>query len=374
MNPELEKYKKELPTKILEDVERSLPEKISKDQIKIIMKKCVNDFKNMKVARGENVGILSAQSLGEPGTQMILRTFHFSGAAESLSVSLGLPRLIEILDGGKNLKTPMMEIYLKDSDKNKIKNYALQIKETRFFEVVDEIVIDMNESKVHVTLKAAKVADLELTTDDIIKKLSTSFKACKFDVTGEGKIIVSVPEKYTLNDLYKLKESLKDAYIKGIKGITQVIPKKENNEYIILTAGQNLKEVLKLDFVDFTRTRTNDIFEMEKIFGIECARAMIIEEILKVLESQGLDIDIRHIMVIADTMTASGNIKGITRYGVVGDKNSVLARASFETPIKHLLNASLVGEEDGLTSIIENVMINQPIPVGTGMVDLKYKD
>ena len=374
MNPELLKYANKLPMKILEDIEVALPSQISKDQIKKIVEKCVKDYESMQVDAGESVGILSAQSLGEPGTQMILRTFHFSGAAESLSVSLGLPRLIEILDGGKNLKTPMMEIYLKDSESSKIKEYALSIKESRFFEVADEIIIDMNESKINISLNPVKLSDLKLTTDLVQKKLAATFKSCNFAATDAYKIVITAPEQATLNDLYKLKEAVKDCYIKGIRGITQVIPKKEGSEYVLLTAGQNLKEVLKLDFVDPTRTRTNDIFEMEKWFGIECARAIIIEEILKVLESQGLDIDIRHIMLIADTMTANGSIKGITRHGVVGEKNSVLARASFETPIKHMLNAAMVGEEDPLTSIIENVMINQPIPTGTGMISLRYKD
>ncbi|MFA6089068.1 MAG: DNA-directed RNA polymerase subunit A'' [Candidatus Woesearchaeota archaeon] len=293
---------------------------------------------------------------------------------ESLSVSLGLPRLIEILDGGKNLKTPMMEIFLKESDSSKIKGYALEIKETRFYEITNEIVIDMNESKIHISLNPVKLKDLKMTIEDVLKKLTLSFKSCKFTASGDEKIIISSPDNFTLNELYKLKEAVKECYIKGIKGITQVIPKKEDSEYVILTAGQNLKEVLKLEFVDQIRTRTNDIFEMEKRFGIECARAMIIEEILKVLESQGLDIDIRHIMLVSDTMTANGRIKGITRHGVVGEKASVLARASFETPIKHILNASMISEEDPLHSIIENVMINQAIPSGTGMVDLAYKD
>lgn len=374
MNPQLLKYQKKLPMKILEDIEVSLPPQTSKEHIKKIVEKCIKDYESMQVDAGESVGILSAQSLGEPGTQMILRTFHFSGAAESLSVSLGLPRLIEILDGGKNLKTPMMEIYLRNAESSRIKEYALSIKESRFFEVADEIIINMNESKINISLDPARLSDLKLTTEQVLNKLSATFKSCRFESSEENSIIIVAPEQATLNDLYKLKESVKECYIKGVKGITQVIPKKEGGEYVLLTAGQNLKEILKFDFVDTTRTRTNDIFEMEKWFGIECARAIIIEEILKVLDSQGLNIDIRHIMLIADTMTANGSIKGITRHGVVGEKNSVLARASFETPIKHVLNAAMVGEEDLLSSIIENVMINQPIPTGTGMISLRYKD
>ena len=72
-------------------------------------------------------------------------------------------------------------------------------------------------------------------------------------------------------------------------------------------------------------------------------------------------------------ITFSGNIKGITRYGVVKEKSSILARASFETPINHLFEAGIVGDLDELNSVIENVMLNQPVPVGTGLPDLVTK-
>jgi len=66
-------------------------------------------------------------------------------------------------------------------------------------------------------------------------------------------------------------------------------------------------------------------------------------------------------------------IKGITRYGVVKEKSSILARASFETPIRHIFEAGITGENDELASVIENVMINQAVPVGTGLPDLITK-
>ena len=125
--------------------------------------------------------------------------------------------------------------------------------------------------------------------------------------------------------------------------------------------------------VDITKTTTNDVYEIAGIFGIEAARQAIINEVFKVIESQGLNVDIRHIMLVADTMCVDGGIKGITRYGVVSEKASVLARASFETPIKHIINAALVGEEDKLSSVVENVMLNQPVPTGTGLPGLQTK-
>ena len=151
------------------------------------------------------------------------------------------------------------------------------------------------------------------------------------------------------------------------------MPIKRKDEYLIITAGSNLKKILELDFVDKNRTTTNDIDEISKTLGIEAARQAIIDELLKVIEAQGLNVDVRHIMLVADTMCVSGVIKGITRYGVVSEKSSVLARASFETPIKHIINAALVGEVDYLTSVVENVMLNQPVPVGTGLPGLVTK-
>ena len=115
------------------------------------------------------------------------------------------------------------------------------------------------------------------------------------------------------------------------------------------------------------------MFETADVFGIEAARQTIIDEAVKVIENQGLDIDIRHVMFIADVMTTTGKIKGITRSGITSEKESVLARASFETPLVHLKNASLIGEVDELNSVVENVMLNQAVPLGTGLPGLLAK-
>ena len=189
-------------------------------------------------------------------------------------------------------------------------------------------------------------------------------------------ILKSKGKDENLNDVYRAKEKIKDVHLKGIKGIYQVLPVRRDEEYIIITAGSNLKDVLQHEDIDAYRTTTNNILEIEDVLGIEAARQAIINEVFKVIESQGLNVDVRHIMLVADTMCISGSVKGITRYGVVSEKASVLARASFETPIKHIINAALIGEVDELNSVVENVMLNQPVPIGTGLPDLvtKVKD
>ena len=367
MKKELKPFEGKLPTKFLEEIEQLAPANLSKAAEKVL-----EEYENAKIEPGESVGLIAAESIGEPGTQMTLNTFHFAGVAE-MNVTMGLPRIIEILDGRKNLKTPQMEIFLKPPyNKGKdIRKIALEIKETVLGELISEITINIIDSKVDIRVAQQRMKDLGMTMQKIestIKKLKGITTKVKDDILT---VKLKGKDERNLNELYKLKEKVKGVYIKGVKGVRQVLPVKRHEEFIIITAGTNLKKILELDFVDKTRTSSNDIHEIKNVLGVEAARQAIIDEVYKVIEMQGLDVDIRHIMLVADTMCNGGQIKGITRYGVVSEKASVLARASFETPIKHIINAALVGERDNLNSVVENVMINQTVPVGTGLPGLR---
>ena len=125
--------------------------------------------------------------------------------------------------------------------------------------------------------------------------------------------------------------------------------------------------------VDGRKTVTNNIHEVARVLGIEAARNLIIEEASKTLQEQGLDVDIRHVMLVADIMTFTGKVLPIGRYGVAGRKTSVLSRAAFEETIKHLIRASVRNEVDNFQGIFENVMVGQVVPVGTVSFELIAK-
>ena len=308
-------------------------------------------------------------------THNTLNVFHFAGVAE-VSVSLGLPRIIELFDARKVIKTPRMEIYLKapfNKDPAKVRKIASKIKQVSLREVATHIAIDLSKLEINIFINRKKLRDLGINDDKLLKNVTESMKNLSVRLNEDKLIIKPKSEENELQSLYKLKEKLKSVHISGIEDIEQVLPVKENNEFMIITSGTNLKEVLEIKEVDGTKTNSNDIFEIFKVLGIEAARQAIINETMKIYEDHGLDVDVRHMMFMADVITNSGKIKGITRSGITGDKESVLARASFETPIKHIVNASLVGEEDKLNSVIENVMLNQPVPLGTGLPDLVLK-
>lgn len=367
-------YEDQLPEHLLDEIKANISDSISDAKLKKVLDMAAEEYREALVEPGECVGLVAAESIGEPGTQMTLNTFHLAGVAE-MNVTVGLPRIIEILDARKEISTPMMEIYLKSpySKGKDVKKLALGMRETKLGDVSKEIVISVVDSMIEVTLNKPKMQEIEITESTIIKALEANAKNISVKKSDNGLVIKVRMKEESLNEIYRLKEKLKDTYLAGVKGIKQVLPLKRGEEFIIVTAGSNLYDVLQLGYVDATRTVTNNVFEVSEVLGIEAARQAIINEVFKVIESQGLNVDRRHIMLVADTMCATGHIRGITRYGVVGEKSSVLARASFETPIKHIIEAAMLGEDDKLDSVVENVMLNQPVPIGTGLPGLITK-
>lgn len=371
-----DEYTDKLPKALLAQVKEHLPKGASEAKTKKILEAVHKEYLSAQVEPGDAVGIVAAESIGEPSTQMTLNTFHFAGVSE-MQVTMGLPRIIEVFDARKTMKTPTMEVYLKPpyNEGKDIKNVALRIKETTIEDYANSFSIDVSEPSLTIALDKDRLEAVGSSVEAVAKLLSKGAKGFKkMKVALKGSSVKLTPGKdQSLNDVYRIKEKARGVYVTGIKGVSQVLPVKRGEEFVVITAGSNLKEVLALDFVDPTRTYSNDLYEVEALLGIEAARQLIIEEVLKVLNSQGLNIDTRHIMLVADTMTMGGDLQGINRTGIVREKASVLARASFETPFKHIINASLVGETDYLNSVVENVMVNQPIPIGTGVTRLVTK-
>ncbi len=321
------------------------------------------------ICPGEAIGIVTAQSFGEPSTQMALSSFHFAGISE-FQVTSGLPRLIEIFDARRSPSTPTMEIHL-DKEHNNEKDskiIAEKIQEFKFKDIIKEIKINFADKKIEALVDNDALRRVHASIDTIVNRLNENEK--NYSCKSHGNSIVFNVKTLGFKEIYKLKEKIKELIISGIKGIEQVLVVKKEEGYIILTAGTNLEEITKFKGIDKNKTISNNIHEVCDVFGVEVARATIIKEIEKVTNSQGLNINERHSRLIADAMTSEGTVKGITRMGIISQKSSILARASFETPVKHFVNATLKENKDELSSVIENIILNQPVPVGTGLPGL----
>lgn len=367
-------YKDKISPKLLEELKKEAEErKLTKPQAKKCLELLEERYKAARINPGEAIGLITAQSFGEPGTQMTLRTFHFAGVSEA-NITLGLPRLIEIFDARKEIKTPLMRVYLKapynTADEKQLERVIASIKEIVLEEVLSEISLNIIKKNIELKLNKKRMGELGITQASVLKTIKQAIKGSDVIESEDSIIITPKTKDDSLPAAYALKEKVRSILVKGISGIEQVIPIKKDGEIILLATGSDMKSLFELEEVDTTRSTTNSVVEISKVLGIEAARQAIINEASKVIRDQGLDIDMRHIMFMADLMTTTGTVKGITRSGITGEKESILARASFETPIVHIINASLTGEVDNLNSVVENVMLNQPVPLGTGLPEL----
>jgi DNA-directed RNA polymerase subunit A" len=379
---EIEKYHETLPLSLRKELyQKILNAKLTRDEALQVINEAIRRYLSSLVAPGEAVGMVAAQSLGEPATQMTLRTFHFAGVRE-LNVTLGLPRLIEIVDLRREPSTPLMEIYL-DPSHAKDLDFALKIAKeielTTIENLCNTITIDFYQFAIIMEFDPEMMENRGVTFEDVESALE-KVKGKKGRIEREGNTVIFYTGLEELTKLRRMYDRVLGLRIKGIKGIKHAIvkPVRDDNgelvEYVILTEGSNLKAVLGIEGVDPTRTTTNNIMEIYEVLGIEAARNAIIKEIKRVLDDHGLDVDYRHIMMVADAMTYSGKVRQVGRHGVAGEKGSVLARASFEVTVKNLVEAALRGEVDELRGVIENVIIgSRPIPLGTGAVKLKMR-
>ncbi|MCK4279071.1 MAG: DNA-directed RNA polymerase subunit A'' [Candidatus Thorarchaeota archaeon] len=361
-----------LPPKVLDELEEKVADiGLTKKEFDEICDNVIDSYERALVEPGEAVGTIAAQSIGEPGTQMTLRTFHYAGVAE-LSVTQGLPRLIEIVDARKNPSTPTMKIYLADNiaeDRNAAKKIARSIEMILVESVASNISIDLLRQAIDIRFDPELMEDKALTVEIIAEAIKAKIKAKGEVETGDNTIFV-YPTGETLADLQRLSEKIREVRVKGIDDVTHVVIRKESDRYVLYTEGSNLQDALEIADVNPHRIYTNNLKEIYQVLGIEATRNAIIQEAMSVLNEQGMDVDVRHIILVADMMTADGAIRQIGRHGISGSKNSALARAAFEVTIKHLLGAGIAGTKDPLKGITENVILGQLIPLGTGSIDL----
>jgi len=373
----LKKYSDEigagLPMKIISDIAKRIKGAGLKDKVyKDLIAAASRMYSEHRMDPNESAGIMAAQSIGEPGTQMTMRTFHYAGVAE-INVTLGLPRLIEIVDARRIPSTPMMTVHLTGlaaEDESIARRVSSEIETTGLLDIAS-LETDITNMRLIINPDQRKMDERGVTIDDIVERLG-KIRAVRGLVEAKEFDIVVTSDEPSYKKLQVIYDAVRNARIKGIDGINRAVIKKDKGGWVIFTEGSNLKEVLKVPGVDQSRTMTNSIQEIADVLGIEAARNSIIREAHNTLSEQGLSVDIRHIMLVADLMTNDGYVKAIGRHGISGRKSSVLARAAFEITAAHLLHAAMVGEVDNLEGVAENIIVGQPVTLGTGAVNLVY--
>jgi DNA-directed RNA polymerase subunit A' len=366
----LQEVKEQLTPILVDQLKQNLAKtKLSKKGVDKALTSTAEQYKRALMEPGEAVGIVAAQSIGEPGTQMTLRTFHYAGVKEQ-NVTLGLPRLIEIVDARRIPSTPIMTIYLTGEYK-KSKEGAVEIARSIIYTSLENLASSIMEDPVReeivVEINKTMMDDRAITMDELKERLETQLQTATIKVKG-GTVQIKPKKIETLKRMFN---KIPAFHVKGVPDIKRVlVTQEENGEWVIRTDGSNLSRVLEIPGVDTSRTTTNNVHEIAKTLGVEAARNALINEAKGVLEEQGLDVDVRHVMLVADMMTATGEVQQIGRHGISGKKTSVLARAAFEITVPNIVEAAVKGEVDPLEGVTENVIVGQSIPIGTGLVEL----
>lgn len=383
---------------------------ITQAQVLSIISDALKKYTISKIEPGEAVGAVGAQSLSEPGTQMTLKTFHFAGVA-SMNVTLGVPRLKEIINAAKIISTPIIEARLIQSDSmTSARIVKARIEKTMLGEISEYIKEVHTRTGSYVSVKLDKEAiknlHLNLTAADVKKRIQAThvgtqkpaiLRALKADNihvysdTDRYRLRIYPPEMKDSSRgvppsqkiyfvIQALKAALPYVIVEGVPTVSRAVINEEDvpgesgvKNYYLLVEGYGLSDVMGTPGVDGYTTKSNHIIEMQKVLGIEAARSMIVNEIKYIMTAYGITVDRRHLMLLSDVMTFKGEVLGITRFGVAKMRESVLMLASFEKTTDHLFDAAVHSRQDDIVGVSECIIMGQPIPIGTGLFKILHK-
>ncbi|KAK9732078.1 RNA polymerase Rpb1, domain 5 [Popillia japonica] len=363
-------------------------ERLTCSQLVTFLETCGQKYTRSIIEPGTAVGALAAQSIGEPGTQMTLKTFHFAGVA-SMNITQGVPRIKEIINASKNISTPIIRACLTNPhDAEFARRVKGRIERTTLGEICEYIDDVYTKGECFLLVKLSferiKLLQLEVNVDTIKYSLCTSkLKLKPTDVKVQSETILTVHPNRAKNstrlnfNMHELKDQIPNVVIKGLPSVTRAVIAREDKDgqpyYNICVEGDNLREVMATYGVNGIKTASNNIMEVFHTLGIEAARQTIMTEIKMVMENHGMSVDYRHMMLLAAQMTHTGEVLGITRQGLAKMKQSVLNLASFEKTADHLFDAAYHGQTDKINGVSENIIMGMPAPIGTGIFKLLHK-
>lgn len=449
-----------------------LVKRFNRSALSILISMINLQYKRSIVAPGEMVGMVSAQSIGEPTTQLTLNTFHSAGVASKSNATRGVPRIEEILSLSENPKNPSITVYFKEDDGStpeRVQEFIPLIEHTKLAEVVDSIEVcfdpdDLNtlveqdravmtqyqefeklieecvrdsvvagtsgvpdvpsggatgaggaatgggastKSKwiIRIKIDPEAMLDKKLTMDDIHFAIKNSYGyevSCAFSDYNDDNLVFRLRMENIAqtkksggggggaghkqnpldqsDHIYMIKsfqdQLLNNIVLRGVKGIKKVMLRVIKNtlvksdgvytkkdSWVLDTTGTNLIHMLGLDYIDATRTVSNDIQEVYRVFGIEAARQAIYNELVEVFDDS--PINYHHLALLCDRMTVSSSMISIFRHGINSDDIGPIAKASFEETPEMFLKAARHAELDPMRGISANVMCGQEGYYGT---------
>jgi DNA-directed RNA polymerase II subunit RPB1 len=257
---------------------------------------------------------------------------------------------------------------------------------------------------IRIEIDAETLLDKNITMDDIHYAIKQSHEKnihCIFSDMNSSNLIFRIrlnseilkKKKETVDsldqsdDIYLLKNFqdnlLNNIVLRGVNGITIVNPRllksmvvKEDSKYvskdlwILDTTGTNLQDLFMLDFIDYTRTYSNDIREVYDCLGIEAARQNILNEFNEVMEASDAYVNYHHLSILCDRMTVKSDLVPMFRSGIMNDNIGPISKGTYEMHTEVFLDASRHGDFDQMRGVSANVMCGQPGYYGTNAFNL----
>lgn len=374
--------------------------KVSRTTLQKFIRLCLDKYKQAHVEPGHAVGAVGAQSIGEPGTQMTLKTFHFAGVA-GMSITQGVPRIKEIINASKTISTPVITCPLENKQELAVaKVVKARIEKTYVKDVIkhieDEWLPDRGQLILELDMEALQDMNLGIGSSEIAEAVfrHKKLKVAREDINiGPSYIEVCVRNTWTdiaeqkrltrngkstsmiesASDLLlrvnHLRRALPEVAISGYPEASRaIIQTSDSLEHTVLVEGYGLRACMTTEGVIGTQVRSNNVMETRDILGIEAARTTIANEIAEVMGDMG--IDPRHMQLLADVMTYKGDVLGITRFGLQKMRDSVLQLASFEKTADHLFEAAAAMKTDRIEGVSECIIMGQSMTIGTGSFNI----
>lgn len=383
--------------------------RVTRAQADQLMESALFKYQRAVMEPGEAVGAIGAQSISEPGTQMTLKTFHFAGVA-SMNVTLGVPRLKEIINGTKVISTPIISAALVSKyDERSARIVKARIEKTTLGQVAVHIteVIDADQAYLSVKLDLEAIEQLHLDIDvasvrkSILKSVGVAPRSIVRNLKEQHVLLSArAPDelrilppprsrsKSSILDatrgayfaLQALKSALPTVIVQGVPTVQRAVinyeetqDKDQKQSYHLLVEGYGLEQVMGIPGVNGLETKSNHIIEVGNTLGIEAARELIANEVSFIMNAYGISLDRRHLTLLSDIMTFKGEVLGITRFGIAKMRESVLMLASFEKTTDHLFDAAVHSRTDAIVGVSECIIMGIPIPIGTGLFKLLRK-
>lgn len=380
-------FNEKLNKETLRFIQNNTKHSINKERFLLFLIKLTKKYNKAKVEPGEGVGAVAAQSIGEPGTQMTLKTFHFAGVA-SMNITQGVPRIKEIINSTKTISTPVIFVKLiNDKDLMAVRMVKSKIENTKLSSILEYMAEIIDPSGYYLRLKLNFKTINSLQLDINARKVKNSILSTHKIGLKEKNILVESDDSLLINPLdiskdnvffmmQSLKKKLQSIIVSGLSTINRVVINSVDSDsdktYSLAIEGMGLNKIITIEGVDFRHCISNNILEVEKVLGIEAARITIINEIKTTFGGHGIQVDIRHLNLIADLMTVKGLVLGITRFGIGKMRESTLMLASFEKTTDVLFESSYHARNDEINGVSDCILVGRMIPIGTGLFKIKY--